>query len=47
MCIQRRIKELETLQNHPSSESIMNMLASEEVLRKDWDNESDERWNNV
>jgi hypothetical protein len=47
MCIQKRINELETLKNHPKSESIMNMLASEEVLKKDWDNELDERWNNV
>jgi len=47
MCIQKRIKELETLKNHPNSESIMTMLASEEVLKKDWDNELDERWNNV
>ena len=30
-----------------SSESIMTMLASEDVLKKDWDNELDERWNNV
>ena len=28
-------------------ESIMTMLASEEVLKKDWDNELDERWNLV
>ncbi len=47
MCIQKRIKELETLKNHPNSEGIMTMLASEEVLKKDWDNELDERWNNV
>ena len=47
MCIQKRIKELETIQNHPNSESIMTMLASEEVLKKDWDNELDNRWDNV
>lgn len=47
MCIQKRIKELEMLQSHPSNESIMTMLASEEVLKKDWDNELDDRWNNV
>ncbi len=46
-CIQKRILELETLQNHPNSEGIMTMLASENVLKKDWDNEMDERWNNV
>ena len=47
MCIQKRIKEFEMIQNHPNSESITTMLASEKVLKKDWDNKSDERWNNV
>lgn len=47
MCIQKRIKELETLKSHPNSESLITMLASEEVLKKDWDNKLDERWNNV
>ncbi len=46
-CIQKRIKELEILQNHPNSEGIMTMLASENLLNKDWDNKLDERWNNV
>ena len=26
-------------------ESISNMMASEETLKKDWDNKYDERWN--
>ena len=26
-------------------ERIMTMLASEEILKKDWDNKLDERWN--
>jgi hypothetical protein len=26
---------------------ILTMLASENVLKKDWDNKNDERWNNV
>jgi len=30
-----------------NNESIMTMLASEKVLKKDWDNELDERWNNL
>ncbi len=47
MCIQKRIKELVSIQNHPNSEGIMTMLTSEEVLKKDWDNELDDRWNNV
>ena len=45
--ILKRVEELEAIENHPDSESIMTMLASEEVLKKDWDNELDERWNNV
>ena len=45
--LQKRIKELESIKNHPNSEGIMTMLVSEEVLKKDWDNELDERWNNV
>jgi hypothetical protein len=28
-------------------ENISTMLASEEVLKKDWDNKKDERWNDV
>lgn len=47
MCIQKRINELEMIQGHPNSDSIMTMLASEKVLKKDWDNELDERWNDI
>lgn len=45
--IKKRIEELEDLENNKNKESILTMLASEDVLRKDWDNESDERWNDV
>jgi predicted CopG family antitoxin len=45
--ISRRIEQLEDLDKHSDKESIMVMLASEEVLKKDWDNELDEAWNNV
>jgi len=45
--IKKRIEELETINSLKDNESIMTMLASEEVLKKDWDNEEDERWNNV
>ena len=31
----------------PGKESILTMLASEEILKKDWDNKPDERWDNV
>ena len=47
VCIQKRIMELEKLKNHPNQEGIFTMLSSEEVLKKDWNNECDERWNNV
>lgn len=30
-----------------SKESIFTMIASEEVLKKEGDNEADERWNDV
>ncbi len=45
--IQERIDELESLEKNKNSENIFTMITSEEVLKKDWDNESDERWNNV
>ncbi|MBI5798035.1 hypothetical protein HZA98_03990 [Candidatus Woesearchaeota archaeon] len=45
--IKKRIEDLEKIEQHPQKESIMTMLASGEVLREDWDNEADERWNNV
>lgn len=45
--IKKRIDELEMLKKSQSGESILTMLASEEILKKDWENEKDERWNNV
>lgn len=45
--IRQRIAELNQIENDKNSEGIMTMLASEKVLKKDWDNEADERWNNV
>ncbi len=30
-----------------NGESIFTMLASEDVLKKEWDNENDERWNEL
>ena len=45
--IKKRIEELEKLENSPHTESIYTMLASEDILKKDWDNKADERWNNV
>ena len=45
--IQDRIEKLEKLEKSLNKESILTMLASEEVLKKDWDNEVDERWNTI
>jgi len=45
--IKERIRELEMLDKNKNKESILTMLASEEVLKKDWDNKPDERWDDV
>jgi len=45
--IKKRVEELETLDKSKNRESIFTMLASENILKKDWDNKADERWNNV
>ena len=45
--IKKRIEELEELDRHGDKESIFTMLASEHVLKKDWDNKNDARWDNV
>ena len=45
--ILQRITELESLEKNSNKEGILTMLASEDVLKKDWDNEADERWNDV
>ena len=45
--IKQRINELEKIDEMPKSESFLTMLASENSLKKDWDNKPDERWNNV
>ncbi len=44
--IKKRLDQLEKLEKIPA-DSLFTMLASQEVLKKDWDNEADERWNNV
>ena len=42
--IKKRLDELSLLEKVPQ-ESLFTALASEEVLKKEWDNEADERWN--
>ena len=43
--IKNRLHELEKIKN--KEESTLTMLASEDVLKKDWDNKYDARWDNV
>lgn len=45
--IRQRVTELNQIESDKNSEGIMTMLASEKILKKDWNNEADERWNNV
>ena len=45
--IKKRLEELEILDKDKKNDSILTMLASEDVLKKDWNNELDERWNDV
>lgn len=45
--IKKRIEELEMLDKSVDKESVLTMLASENVLKKDWNNKKDEVWNNV
>ena len=40
--IKERVEDLDKLDKSDRKESILNMLASEDVLKKDWDNEEDE-----
>lgn len=45
--IKERLGQLDMLEHNPAKESILTMLASEEVLKKEWDNKADERWDDV
>jgi len=45
--IRQRVIELNQIKGDRNGEGIMTMLASEDVLKKDWDNEADSRWDNV
>ena len=43
--IEQRLDSLEKLEG--VSEGVATMLTSEHVLKKEWENEKDERWNEV
>jgi len=46
--IKQRIEEIEKLEKNPNTETILTMLASEEVLKKDWlTKEEDEAWKDL
>lgn len=45
--IENRLKELERIEKDRNVEGIFSMITSEDVLKKDWDNEKDSRWDNV
>ncbi len=40
-------RKLEVLEKEKNKETVLNMLASEKVLEKDWKNWLDERWNDI
>lgn len=42
--IEKRIEELDSI---AQNEGVLTMLASESVLRKEWENQADERWNDI
>ena len=45
--IENRIEELEKIGSQKNRESVFTMLASEEILKKDWENKLDNRWNDI
>jgi len=45
--IKERLDLLDRIEGSPKKESLMTMLASEDVLKKEWDNPNDDRWDNV
>ncbi len=45
--IKKRLEELDKIGTGNDTESIFTMLASGDILKKEWDNQADERWNNV
>ncbi len=45
--IEKRLQELDSINRNMDSEGIFTMLASEDVLKKEWLNEADEAWNDV
>ena len=44
--LKERIEQLEKLDQN-KKETLLVMLASEDILKKEWNNDADERWNHV
>lgn len=45
--IKRQIELLDSMDKKAGNETLLVMLAWQDILKKDWDNKWDERWNNV
>ena len=45
--LKRKAGKMKRIEIILESESKIIMLASEEVLKNDWDNEYDKRWNSI
>ncbi|MBI3037021.1 hypothetical protein HYY73_04720 [Candidatus Woesearchaeota archaeon] len=45
--MQRRPEKRSWIKNSPAGESILTMLASENVLKKEWGNKADDVWNKI
>ncbi|MBI2143187.1 hypothetical protein HYU20_02495 [Candidatus Woesearchaeota archaeon] len=45
--MQRRPEKRSWIKKSQAGESILTMLASENVLKKEWDNKADEAWNKI
>ena len=43
--IKKQLDELDSIKS--DKESIFTMLASQEILKKDWENKYDDQWDNV
>ncbi len=45
--IEKRVNELEKIDSEEREENIFTMLASEDLLKKDWNNEYDSLWDKI
>lgn len=45
--IKKHLDILDDVSKNKDYETVLTMLASEDVLKREWDNTADERWNKV